>query len=510
MIIYNLATVSVYIAVPLQLIKSFLSDGIYDVGPEPEDLSLSFLPDDSISKDRIVELRTLLADGDLERLNTALADYQTLFEMDSFNEYKVYDAYRAFETTAPAYETHLNAWKDAFPNHHQPYLALGKYYYAKGWEARGNKFITETSQDQIRGMRTFLARAEEHLNTALAINPKLIVGHNLLIAIHNTLGDDDAEDRSIQQAVALFPDSFIIHSTAEWATTPRWGGDYPAMEAIARKAQADAATNPKLSALYGYVYYDQARRLRHQKKYEKAAELLTRAISYGDHWLFYNERAELYHYYLKDGESARADIDRSLQLRPTLATSYRLQSRIAFADADYDASHDSLQIAERLVPEDSKTQKWRAWASTHLMKRGHPFFKTDIQAAMDMYDRSILFNEENFEAYYWRGVAEYNEQDPDTALADLETAIDINPHHFASYQMIDRVLAGSRQWGQIIGYWNRFLALEPDHAGAHLEIAGTHRHNKDVDQSRIHLEKACELGSQEACRLSTRMGMRSS
>jgi tetratricopeptide (TPR) repeat protein len=144
------------------------------------------------------------------------------------------------------------------------------------------------------------------------------------------------------------------------------------------------------------------------------------------------------------------------------------------------------------------------------MKRGHQFFKTDIQAAMNMYDRSILFNQENFEAYYWRGVAEYNEQDSATALADLETAIDINPHHFASYQMIDRVLARSRQWGRIIGYWNRFLALEPDHAGAHLELAGTHHHNKDVDQSRTHLEKACELGSQEACRLSTRMGMRSS
>ena len=50
-------------------------------------------------------------------------------------------------------------------------------------------------------------------------------------------------------------------------------------------------------------------------------------------------------------------------------------------------------------------------------------------------------------------------------------------------------------------YWTRFLALEPGHADAYLERAGTHRHAGNAEASRADLKKACDLGNQKACQI---------
>jgi tetratricopeptide (TPR) repeat protein len=134
-----------------------------------------------------------------------------------------------------------------------------------------------------------------------------------------------------------------------------------------------------------------------------------------------------------------------------------------------------------------------------LLNKGHRSLKTDIDAAIAMYARSIEFDEQNFEAYYWRGVARCRKQDFEAALNDLERSIEINPRRLESYRTIDRILARSAQWERIIRHWDRFLALVPDNAPAYLERAGTHYHNQDFDQALTDLEKACDLGSREAC-----------
>jgi len=64
---------------------------------------------------------------------------------------------------------------------------------------------------------------------------------------------------------------------------------------------------------------------------------------------------------------------------------------------------------------------------------------------------------------------------------------------------MDYVLLESKQWDDIIGYWNQFLDLEPDHARAYLERAGTHYHRKDFASSLEDLKAACNLGNDEGC-----------
>lgn len=66
------------------------------------------------------------------------------------------------------------------------------------------------------------------------------------------------------------------------------------------------------------------------------------------------------------------------------------------------------------------------------MKQGHKAYKEDLNQAIDKYKFSLMFNPENTEAYYWRGVAYSRLSELDLALDDLENAIELNPRHFDS------------------------------------------------------------------------------
>ena len=187
----------------------------------------------------MVELRKMLQNEQLEELNVILDENQNLFEKDPRNEYKVHDAYRAFDLTVPSYEDFFKKWINTSPDKYQPYLAIAQYYYARGWENRGYKWAKDTPEKQFEGMQFYFSKAEQNLKVALNINPNLIVAYHILIGIYNANGDDTAEDRIIGKAGALFPHSFLINSDSLWAKEPRWGGSYVTMEEIAKKSAED-------------------------------------------------------------------------------------------------------------------------------------------------------------------------------------------------------------------------------------------------------------------------------
>jgi tetratricopeptide (TPR) repeat protein len=489
-------------------LRSLFGSHVYETAKASKNLPVSTKADDTIEIAQVIELRRMLQNGQLDRLNLVLEKYQKLFEENPCNEYKVYDAYHAFGIIVPSYEDLLEKWINAFPDKYQPYLAIAQYYYANGWENRGYKWTKDTPKEQFEGMRLSFSKAEENIKTALKINPNLIVGYHLLINIYNAEGDNAAENGIIEKASKLFPASFIIRSDNLWAKEPRWGGSYASMAEIAKSVEKYCNINPKLAALYGFICCDQAKNFKRDKRYEEAVALFTKAISFGDHWEFYNERADVYHFYLKEYDRALEDINRSIELRPTIHESYRLRSRIYFAKVDYDNSLKDLLTAEILRPGDSDTEEWKKWAAEYLLNKGHNLFKTDLKGAIEQYSLSAKFDEQNFEPYYWRGLVFYRLEQFTSALSDLDLAIGINPHHFESYRMVDYILAKDQQWDKIISYWDRFLELEPYHADAYLERAGIHYHNKDLNNALIDLEKSCELGNQEACKRYERFGGR--
>ncbi|MDY6793479.1 MAG: tetratricopeptide repeat protein [Thermodesulfobacteriota bacterium] len=504
MIVIGVLVFSTIVAVkyinPRSYLKQVFGSKGYEVTKPLKDLPILTEAKETIDIAQIINLRDMLQNHEFERLNAVLKKYQHCFTEDQTDEYKVYDAYRTFYLTDSLYEALFVKWINNSPDKYQPYLALANYYCAKGWESRGYKFKKETSKEQFEGMRFYFSKAEENLKIALKINPDLMVGYNLLINIYNATGNDAAEDETIENATALFPHSFLVRYVGAWAKQPRWGGSYKDMEDIAKQAEKYSAINPELTALYGLIYYDRSRMNRRNKRYKRAIDLLTKALTFGDQWSIYYERVKIYHFDLKEYDSALEDINRCIELRPVIDKIYRMRSRIYFAKGNYSDSLEDLRTAELLRPGDPSTIKWKEWASKKLLNKGYRLIKTDNDAAFENYNLSIDFDNDNFESYYWRGVAFFQLEDFQSALSDFNRVIEINPHHFESYRMVDYILAKEKQWSRIIEYWNRFLELEPDHATAYLERAGTYYHNKDFERALHDLEKSCGLGNKEACR----------
>jgi tetratricopeptide (TPR) repeat protein len=77
--------------------------------------------------------------------------------------------------------------------------------------------------------------------------------------------------------------------------------------------------------------------------------------------------------------------------------------------------------------------------------------------------------------------------------------VQLDPKHFESYRSLDWVLAKQGKWDAVVEHWNRFLALQPNHARAYLERGGTFFHKRDLKRAFEDAQKACQLGEQEAC-----------
>ena len=489
-----------YIGGPYEILKKFRRGTPYEVTGASKNLPVSRDPKESITLEQFALLRGYFEEQQFDTLNLFFEKYQEEFETDVHNEYKIYDACRVFRTTIPDYEELFDLWIQFSPDHFAPYLARAYYNYEKGWESRGYRFRKDTPDEQIEKMQYFFKKAEEEVNRALTISPNLMPAYRILIGIYNATGEEEAEQRAIQIALQLFPESFLMRAQYMWAILPRWGGSYEKMEAFARQAEAYNDLNPELTVLYGFIYSDQARRLVRDEKFHPAVKMYTRAISYGDNFEFFLGRAKIFHYHLDDPDKALADTEHSIAIRPLAQDGYLLRSKIFFKMDDIDSALDDLRTAEFISPTDSTIAKWRVWAANNLLRKGHKVFKDDLNLAIEDYNLSLRFNPDNHETYYWRGVAQYRLDLFEEALADFEKSIELNPHHFESYRMIDYTLLHHKNWDRIISYWNTFLELEPDHAEAYLERSGTYYHKKDFARSLKDLKQACDLGSEEGCK----------
>ncbi len=468
--------------------------------PPPNNIPVSKEPWKTISVSGIVNLRTMLLEERFDELDTILAGYQQDFEKDPLDEYKVFSAYNAFYLHNPSYETLFKKWLAAAPAHYQPYLAIAKYYDARAWQSRGTDWAKDTSDEQFKEMYAFLATAEQYAETALDKNERLAPAHSLLIGIAELNGNDRVKEQRIKRSRELFPYSFMLRSSYIWTEQPRWGGSYAAMAQIAKEAMPYAGKNPRLLALYGYIYQDQADMLERDDNYKEALHLLDQAIALGDVASFYTDRARFQISYFNRDDLALEDINRSIYLSDTDEESYRIRARVYFAKGEYEKSFADLHTAELLSPESKKIKEFREWAAKKLVFLGYEKAKKDLQQGIDLYTMALRFDRNYAETYYWRSLAYDKLNDRAASLSDIKNAIRLNPTYFDAYRMLDYLLAREEKWPEIIQYWDKFIALKPNNAEAYFERSGTHYHNRNMEQAMIDLKKACDLGSEPACK----------
>jgi tetratricopeptide (TPR) repeat protein len=431
-------------------------------------------------------------------LEKTAADIQLAFEQDPSYEYEASDFYGIFCSTLPEYETLLNEWVAHSPAHFAPYLARAEYYHCKGWESRGQRYATDTSEQQFSGMHSYFRKALQDIDAALVINPRLLSAYTLRISIYNADGGNNQKDAAFDKARQYFPSSFLLYNTMVWAKLPRWGGSYAEMDRLAMLAYKQIRINPELYMLFGRIYADQAWEFRQKKQYDKALALYAKAIKYGDYYEFYEERAKMY-LEMKDYDQALEDVNQSISLRPVKPRPYCLRASIYLQKGDPDAAIRELRAMEYMFPGDFDIRGMKEWAVGWQLHQASNYFKKDLEQAVASYGRAIEIKPDCADAYYWRGMACWKLNKIDLARSDFEQAIKLNPHDMNNYRMMDYLLASQQKWDEIIEQWNAFLNLEPNNRDAYLERAGAYKHKGDMQNALADLKSACDRGNGKAC-----------
>jgi len=143
----------------------------------------------------------------------------------------------------------LDAWKRASPKSAFAYAASGYAYAEMAQDARGEDYSENTAPANLQSMSSLLALAENDLQQALALEPRLTPAYVAWIDGANIGRTRDFVENIGERGLAAAPADYAIYSDLMFARQPIWGGSPQAMEQLARQAQAHAAENPLLKLL---------------------------------------------------------------------------------------------------------------------------------------------------------------------------------------------------------------------------------------------------------------------
>ncbi|MHB8814990.1 MAG: hypothetical protein ACYDAE_17195 [Steroidobacteraceae bacterium] len=97
--------------------------------------------------------------GEFARLDRYYSAVQSSYDGGKISDRRLRSAFRHFYDTSPDLAARYASWVEKMPNSYVAHLAKAIYYLRVGEQSRGNKFISDTSHAQLRGMDQAFATA---------------------------------------------------------------------------------------------------------------------------------------------------------------------------------------------------------------------------------------------------------------------------------------------------------------------------------------------------------------
>ena len=123
----------------------------------------------------------------------------------------------------------------------------------------------------------------------------------------------------------------------------------------------------------------------------------------------------------------------------------------------------------------------------------------NLTEAHSEFNKAVEVNPDDADAYYYRGKNYQKMNKLDLALDDLLTSIDINPKNPNALETIGWIYIQNKDYSEAMTYYSRVLEYEPDNAMAYHNRAGLHAKLGDMEQAKIDVGIACDLGYEVAC-----------
>ncbi|HEY5022909.1 MAG TPA: TPM domain-containing protein [Gemmatimonadaceae bacterium] len=320
-------------------------------------------------------VRRLLLARSFDALDTLLGAYADSVRRDYRLEYRLFDAYAAFDVAVPSLEPLLTEWVEQRPTSAAAHLARATFFRASGWKVRGGKETGETSRQQFRGMEDFFRRASADLAAAVRLEPNSLVAYRQLMDIATTQVEREACRQLLDRALKIQPYSFLLRATYMHSLLPRWGGSHDAMAKFAQESAPYADRNPRIRALRGFVDWDLGDKLEDAGHKAQAAVAFKRALGFGDFWQFRFQRGALYARSDQNKE-ALADLNRVLAQYPQHSDALYWRSLVEYdlgressdeaSGAYYSHAYTDIQLAVALDPTDEYYRRQLAFVRKYL------------------------------------------------------------------------------------------------------------------------------------------------
>ncbi len=150
-------------------------------------------------------------------------------------------------------------WLKLAPKSPFALTAAGAHYGTSGWEARGERWISKTPQEQLVRMSGFFSQAVPLYLQALEAEPRLGVACYKLNAIGRQ-SSDELQQFAMAYCTKVDPDSYFMALERIMSAKPRWGGSDEELRFAVAYAAARTERNPMLGALLGEAAGDIAAR----------------------------------------------------------------------------------------------------------------------------------------------------------------------------------------------------------------------------------------------------------
>jgi len=135
-------------------------------------------------------------------------------------------------------------------------LIRGVYFKRKGNDVRGDKYISQTPQENLDKMRQYHERAIAELRTSLTLTKKPFLSVFHLLDIIQSEGSKEDSLALIAAANEMLPSNTLARNRFMGSLTPRWGGSYKDMREFISRSKEEGVSTIGLFQLEAIMYDD--------------------------------------------------------------------------------------------------------------------------------------------------------------------------------------------------------------------------------------------------------------
>lgn len=182
-------------------------------------------------------------------LHGLMQGVQDGYKAGVYTDEQLLAAFRSFYVIAPAQVAHYDEWIKQQPTSYVARLARGIHYKMVAGEARGGKYISETSKEQLEAMRGAFKLASADLQASMKLDSKPLLSIHHSMDMNRNLGRSKASRKLVDAANKLDPSNFIVRRKYLLTLEPRWGGSIEEMRAFIDECRLAGLPEAKLEIL---------------------------------------------------------------------------------------------------------------------------------------------------------------------------------------------------------------------------------------------------------------------